>query len=475
MTPSRRLTCSAFTLFLLLTGAVQARATTSPHSPPAGAPAADAPPREELTAAPGSPTIARPDPKAGDKAAESLAAKEAASLLTLGRRLVDREDYSAAEVAFRQILNRREFSVADKQEALIAIARMFRKQGNLAKASAIYEKFLKEFPDDPRKPALFLELGRTLRTMGAYNMAIGRFYAVINSTLKIPPDQFEEYQLLAKTAQFEIAETHFEAGNYSEAANFFARLRLLDLAPVDRARAHFKAGYSLHLARDFEGAVKLLRDYLQHWSDDENVPEARYLLATALWKLDRRDDALQVTYDLFQVDHSRSAADGKRWAYWQRRTGNQLANEFFQSGEPASALKIYRGLAAQSEDPAWRLPALYQAGLCHERLHDVPAARDVYRAIGAAVPKEGAPLELAELARMAAWRLSQLDWNVDTAREINTYFSPGGASAATAAAPATPATPAAAPVATPTPPATQPSSPAPHDPAASPPATPTGL
>ncbi len=69
-------------------------------------------------------------------------------------------------------------------------------------------------------------------------MAINRFYSVLNSTLKLPPDAFDHYQLLAKTAQFEIAETHFETGNFAEAGKFFGRLRLLDLAPVDRARAH---------------------------------------------------------------------------------------------------------------------------------------------------------------------------------------------------------------------------------------------
>ena len=361
-------------------------------------------------------------PAAAATGTAALAA-EARGLLALGTRLTERGDYPAAEIAFRQVLQSSDASTAEQQEALIGIARMYRKQGVYPKAAAIYEKFLKEFADDVRRPALLLELGRTLRAMGAYKLALSRFYAVINSTLKLPPDGFEEYQQLAKTAQFEIAETHFESGNYAEAGKFFSRLRLLDLAPIDRARAHFKAGFALQLSGDNENSIRTLRDFLAQWPRDEHAGEARYLLASTLWKLNRRDEALAVTLELFRSEHARAGEDARRWAYWQRRTGNQLANEFFQAGEARNALVIYLGLAGVAPDATWRLPVLYQAALCYERLRAVPQARETYQRILAEMPQENVPADLAEIARMAAWRVEHLARSAQTELKLGAFFA----------------------------------------------------
>lgn len=404
--PSRLPTLRPLIAVVLLTTALaRARAETEePSAPPASEPTASseiAPARDPATSLP--PTLAN-----------------AQGLLTLGARLTERGDFAAAEIAFRQVLDDAGFSDAEQQDALVGIARMYRRQGTYSKAAAIYEKFLKEFPDDARRPNLLLELGRTLRAMGAYRLALSRFYAVINSTLKITPDRFEEYQQLAKTAQFEIAETHFEAGNYAEAGKFFSRLRLLDLAPVDRARAHFKAAFSLQLGGQLDEAVRTLRDFLDHWPDDDHVGEARYLLAATLWRLDRRDDALTATMELLRTE--RNAGDARRWAYWQRRTGNQLANEFFQAGETQGALSIYLGLAQLAPEPVWRLPSLYQAALCYERLRAVEPARQTYQLIVDETPRDAAP-DLGELARMAAWRLDHLAWTDATEQKLNAFFA----------------------------------------------------
>ncbi len=379
--------------------------------------------------------VAAPVATAPKKSFDFLAANKAAEgrgLLALGTTLTDRNDFSAAEIAYRQILSTRDFALADQKDALLGIARMYRRSGSFTKAAAIYEKFLKEWPDESRVPDALLDLGRTLRAMGAYRLAINRFYSVINSTLKLPTEGFDHYELLAKTAQYEIAETHLEAGEYADAGKFFGRLRLLDLAPADRARAHFKSAYALQLAGDLEGAVSTLHAYLDQWPHDENVAEARYLLATTLRQLNRQDEALAVTLTLLREQQAGSEVDPKRWVYWQRRTGNQLANEFFQSGDTINALAIYQGLSALSIDPIWRLPAIYQIALCYERLRLTDRARTSYQSIIDAVagmppPKDGpaspTATDLAELVRMARWRLAQLEWSEQTEHQLTAFFS----------------------------------------------------
>jgi TolA-binding protein len=355
------------------------------------------------------------------QAAES--ADPAVRLPAVAGRMVDRGEFDGAEKSFREVLDSGKFSLEEQKDALMGMARLYRKKGSFAKTAAIYEKFLKDFPNDARCPLVMLELGRTLRAIGTYSMAISRFYGVINSTLKLTSDALNDYQLLAKTAQFEIAETHFEMGNYGEAARFFSKLRLLELVPEDRARAHFKAGYSHRLNKDHEAAIRTLQDFIDSYPKDENVAEAYFLLAATYWDSNRREEALAATLQLFQHQSDRPGNDAKRWTYWQRRTGNQLANDLYQVGETQSALQIYLRLADLSPEPEWRMPSLYQAGLCYERLKGVKEATDIYQSIVEAAAKAPTSVILGELAKMATWRQDQFSWQEETAQKAAALFS----------------------------------------------------
>jgi TolA-binding protein len=215
-------------------------------------------------------------------------------------------------------------------------------------------------------------------------------------------------------------------GNFKEAAKFFDRLRLLDLAPEDRARAHFKAACSLLNAGENEAATAKLNQYLEQWPNDGHTPEAQYLLALTLRKLGRTEEALRITLSLLRDQQSTATSDPKAWAYWQRRTGNQLANEFFQNGDTLSAVTIYESLISLSPDNSWRLPIIYQTGLCYERLHQGDRATKAYRDIIDAVANsknadQGS--ELAELSRMATWRIGQIEWSGQTENQLHQFFS----------------------------------------------------
>ena len=365
------------------------------------------------------------------KAPISEAAHEIQSLFNLGATYVDRKDFTAAEVVYQQILRHQQAKQEDQRLALLDLARMYRQQSPDTKAAtravACYEKYLKIFPDDGATPVIYLELGRTLRSLGTYRLALASFYNVINSTMKLPEEGFEQYRTLAKTAQFEIAETHFQEGEFEEASKFFARLQLLDLAPADRAHAQFKAAYALVLAKNHEIAVPALRLFIDQNPDDENVPEARYLLSISLRRLNHDQEAFDTVLTLLRTEKARQSADPRRWIYWQRRTGNQMANEFYDQGNFWNALVIYEALSALSEqEPAWRLPALYQAGLCYERLRQFDRSRANYEAVidaCAALPaKDQKTLGLEDLARMASWRLQHLGWTEKVDLQVTQLF-----------------------------------------------------
>ena len=398
---------------------------------PAAGPSAGASAAAALTAdrAPSPPASAAPAPAAPAAVppAESGRAREVQTLFNLASTYLDRHEYAGAENAFEQILGSDRARPADQRRALLDLAQMYRKQGANTRAVACFEKYLKEFPDDPATPLVYLDLGRTLRSLGAYRLALVRFYSVINTTLKLSEEGYDQYRAIAKTAQFEIAETHFQEGDYEDAGKYYGRLQLLDLAPADRACAQFKSACAEVLAGNAAAAETSLRTFIDQNPDDENVPEARYLLSTALRRLGRDAEAFDAVLDLLRTEKIREASNPRRWAYWQRRTGNEMANAFYETGNYLSALGLYEALAAlATSDPTWRLPALYQAGLCCERLGQYDRARGAYDAVtegcAASMAKVPAAAGLDDLGRMAAWRREHLQWRERTETQVATIF-----------------------------------------------------
>jgi hypothetical protein len=103
---------------------------------------------------------------------------------------------------------------------------------------------------------------------------------------------------------------------------------------------------------------------------------------------------------------------------------------------PNSGLTGSGGLAALSAEPAWHLPIIYQIGLCYERLRMVKNAITAYQSIldyttpGMSAagdnPTETNRVvvpELSELARMATWRLSQLNWQNHIENQLTDIFT----------------------------------------------------
>jgi tetratricopeptide (TPR) repeat protein len=352
---------------------------------------------------------------------EDATPEEIASLLRIAPERAGREAWSDAETAYRQVLRARATEAQDR-EALVGLARLYRAQGRLPQAAAVYEKILHDFPGDPLSPLLYLELGRTHRALGAHKLALARFYSVLNSTLKLPGDDqggAERYRQYARTAQFEIAESHYLSGEYVEARRFYERLNLLDLAPVDRARVGFQAVRCLVLVGEKKEAVAALRRFLEQHPQSAEAPEARYLLATELHALGRKNEALAATLELLRGESARHSAHSAAWALWQRRTGNQLANAFFKDGDFSSALQLYQTLLALDPTPAWQIPVLYQTALCYERLAQFERAHAAYSAVvtAAAADTAAAP-GLTELAAMARWRRDRLAWQSATDAKV---------------------------------------------------------
>src|SRR5690606_38282313 len=92
-------------------------------------------------------------------------------------------------------------------------------------------------------------------------------------------------------------------------------------------------------------------------------------------------EALETVMTLLKEEDARKEKNPDKWIYWQKKTGNEFANGFYEQGEFMSALTIYQKLATLSKDPDWQWPVIYQMGLCFERLRLARRAAEAYKFI----------------------------------------------------------------------------------------------
>jgi len=332
----------------------------------------------------------------------------------LARDAVDQEKWPLAD-HFLDLLTALPLADAVKTAPLREIAETFVKKNQRAKAIAMYEKLGELMADAPEGPELLFRAAELYRDSGAYGRAIARFYSVLNSALKVRDTELEAYRSLTRRAQVEIAETHFLARDFEQSRKFCDLALRLDLPADQRARLQFRLLHCQFVLGDSQGSILAAQQFLQENPDDANAPECRYLLASALRTVDRRKEALEAVLALLRIESARKEKNPERWTYWQKKTGNEFANDYYRRADFLSALTIYQTLAKLSEDPDWQWPVLYQMGLCFERLRLVARAAEAYKYIIEHSEKAGParpplPESVKNLVQMARWRGEQLAW-----------------------------------------------------------------
>ncbi|MEK0446685.1 MAG: hypothetical protein RLZZ399_2006 [Verrucomicrobiota bacterium] len=312
---------------------------------------------------------------------------------------------------------------SQKKAAFGEVAAAYESQNERVKAIAIYEKLCSLMESDAETPSWLMKLGGLYRDVGAHQLAISRFYGVINLAIKVGGRDFESHQGLARKAQREIADTHFVKGDFEQAQKFYNMALRSELSKEDRAMVLFRAGHCTFMRNDMPGAIAVFERYLKDYHDHPSSAEARYMLAASYRAQNRPREACDTVLDLLRIVKSKKEADGKSWVFWQKKAGNEFANDFYQRGEFLNAVTIYQALAALSESADWRWPVVYQLGLCFERLRLEPRARQSYQYILEEAEKpetkgKKLPESLVSLIEMAKWRVQQLSWQTEVNNSI---------------------------------------------------------
>jgi tetratricopeptide (TPR) repeat protein len=323
-----------------------------------------------------------------------------------------------AEASLQRIIHHPEAPREFRRLALLELAHMASEKREFTKAQNLFADYTKEYSDHPSAPEIFLRQGLLYREMGAHELAIGKFYAVMSSALKLRLSEVEYYKRLVLQAQTEIADTYYLQGRHTDAAEFYGRLLKLNDTDLNRAVISYKLIRSLSGAGKLNETVGQAVQYLAAFTNAE-VAEVRFLLADAYRKLGRKKEALEQVNALLTTQQELAREFPEQWIYWQQRTGNEIANQLYKEGDYLSALQVYRSLASLDNSPAWQMPIWYQMGLVYEKLKQPQRAVDIYTKLFAreAEATTNATPALSAIVEMARWRADHLRWvtNAETA------------------------------------------------------------
>lgn len=318
-------------------------------------------------------------------------------------------------VAERTLVTLLESAAPDdiKQTALLELALVARDENQPLRALQIYAQFLQRYPDDPKNPAVLLQQGLLYRLVGSPQLALGKFYAVMTMALRLKLDRIRDYQLLVLRAQIEIADTHFLAAQYTDAADYYRRLLKLDEPALNKAAIHYKLVRTLAFLNHPNEVVARAQEFLDKYAQSSDQAEVRFLYANALKQLGRNRDALQQVMILLQNQSSIAAQNPSNWTYWQQRTGNEIANQLYKEGDYVNALEIYLNLSQLDHTLAWQLPLWYQIGLVYEHLVQPQKAGEYYAQILTREKELGtnSPPSLQAVLEMAKWRKNIVGWD----------------------------------------------------------------
>jgi tetratricopeptide (TPR) repeat protein len=181
---------------------------------------------------------------------------------------------------------------------------------------------------------------------------------------------------------------------------------------MNRPEIQFRLVRSLYASGNYAETAAQARDYLTRFSDSPSQPEVRFCLSLSLKELGQNNESLQQVLALLKEQKGLAAEHPEVWAYWQQRTGNEIANQLYREGNYPKALEVYLGLEQLDHNFAWQLPLTYQIGMTYERLMQPQMATQSYSNIITRQTELGtnASPGLKAIVDMASWRINFIQW-----------------------------------------------------------------
>ena len=335
------------------------------------------------------------------------------------------------ESYYRQILSLPIPSDLQSRALLEFATYLDEKKVNIIKAAVVYENYLALERSSPRAPSIYLRLADIYAQIGAEARSLSCLYNVLTTSIRAEGGKNGEND--TRPAMLKIGNAHFESGKYQEAAGIYSRLKLLDLSPEDQAFVLFRAAELLFRMKQYDAAIEAGKQFLAEYPASVLVGDCHRLIVQSLDASGHQDEAIQATLDLLRTAPTEAAGDLVLANSWKMKAGNDLANVLYSRGEYLRALHIYQTLANLSNDPAWKLAAIYQIGLCFERLQEPRRALEAFRYIAnatipaadpAKAPSSPREISLNHLKESADWHANHIEWLVTVGTNLYPILAP---------------------------------------------------
>jgi len=336
--------------------------------------------------------------------------------------LREQGEYLHATQLYTAILDRRDIDERTAIRALRGLATTAHQAGDIDQAIALLETALRRFPRDTRRPERLFELGLLYREVGLHRTAIDTFYRILDAVVSAEQQDLQRYRKIARQAMFEIAQSYFALRDYQEALDYFERIHVIDLSPLDRATIIYYQIACLVKAGKRTRAIEMMAGFREAYPDSPLAREILFAQSDVLFTLQKTDEAVaQLSEALRELVRMQGKQDEK-FVHWRQIAGNRLANWFMKNGDYASALNLYQQMFSMHEDLEWQMELIYQMGVCYEHLELPARARESYHYI-LAQSKQASVEELPEtLVRDVAWRLASYNWIELSKQRLESLF-----------------------------------------------------
>jgi TolA-binding protein len=284
--------------------------------------------------------------------------------------LMSMQQNDAAINAYEDFLNSYSWSNF-REQSLYKLAGLYFEKKEYSKSREKYKELIERFPDSRYMGAALFFTGETYTYENNINEAINFFRESITNKKK---NKFTDI------STYSLANLYEKTGDYRNAvANYdslLAYFKNSSLAPASQVRI----GLCYFLLKAYDNSILELTDPLIDELPEEQVTEAKYILANSYYRVKEYDNALKI-FDMLSKNRKKSKLEraivyGLAWTNFQKENFNEAYKNFniLSKGSKNDSLTVYsRFYAAECKRYAGKVNEAYT--LFNKFIDDYPDSK----------------------------------------------------------------------------------------------------